>query len=197
MRIRMAARMSDPIRSETYITMRFGTKRRPMPPDRGATKRGHFNQDGRCAICGIFVTLEKVSLAEKKKRAHLDHDHLTGKKRGILCGHCNLMLGFAQDDLKILWMAIMYLMHFKRITLSEPSPSPLPEQLNNATKMRPDVRGIRKCKVEGCGNSMRCLDLCGKHYARWRKTGDPVKTPTGQQWGVRREPGVRSKRMQR
>lgn len=36
-------------------------------------------QDGKCAICGIGVTLSDC----------LDHDHYTGVIRGVLCRNCN------------------------------------------------------------------------------------------------------------
>jgi hypothetical protein len=51
---------------------------------------------GACGICG--------GLSE-----HLDHDHVTGKIRGPLCGHCNLMLGHAKDDPDRLRAAAEYL----------------------------------------------------------------------------------------
>lgn len=38
-------------------------------------------QDGKCAICGRAKTL------------HVDHDHSTGKIRGLLCATCNLAIG--------------------------------------------------------------------------------------------------------
>lgn len=40
---------------------------------------------------------------------HVDHDHLTKKIRGILCGKCNHLLGFAKDSPKILRDAAIYL----------------------------------------------------------------------------------------
>lgn len=39
----------------------------------------------------------------------LDHDHETGEFRGWLCGHCNALLGRAEDNLIILRAAIKYL----------------------------------------------------------------------------------------
>lgn len=40
---------------------------------------------------------------------HVDHDHKTGKVRGIICRNCNLMLGRFKDDVNILLNAIEYL----------------------------------------------------------------------------------------
>lgn len=43
-------------------------------------------QDGVCAIC-------KAPPDTRWKRLAVDHDHLTGKIRGLLCMTCNTMLG--------------------------------------------------------------------------------------------------------
>jgi len=60
-------------------------------------------QNNKCAICG-------VSLAEiETKNVHVDHDHLTGKARGVLCHYCNAVLGFAKDSKDVLSKAITYL----------------------------------------------------------------------------------------
>ena len=40
-------------------------------------------QGGGCAICGN---------APKTRRLHVDHDHKTGKVRGLLCHRCNRAL---------------------------------------------------------------------------------------------------------
>lgn len=39
----------------------------------------------------------------------IDHDHETGKVRGVLCRKCNLMLGLAGDSLDVFYGAISYL----------------------------------------------------------------------------------------
>lgn len=40
---------------------------------------------------------------------HIDHDHRTGKVRGILCQACNLGLGKFRDDPALIKSAIRYL----------------------------------------------------------------------------------------
>lgn len=58
-------------------------------------------QGGVCAICG-----NKPS----KKRFHVDHDHITGLIRGILCLWCNhKVLGGARDNVEVLESAAKYL----------------------------------------------------------------------------------------
>lgn len=55
----------------------------------------------RCAIC--------FQAESPDEPLHIDHDHRTGAVRGILCRMCNMMLGFAKDDLVRLERAIAYL----------------------------------------------------------------------------------------
>jgi hypothetical protein len=50
-------------------------------------------QGGVCAICGAKPS--KVN-GTKKKHLHVDHDHKTGKVRGLLCVTCNVKLGFME-----------------------------------------------------------------------------------------------------
>ena len=55
-------------------------------------------------LCGICNTK-----LENNRLTHVDHNHITGKVRGILCHHCNILLGNARDDTNILRSAILYL----------------------------------------------------------------------------------------
>lgn len=61
-------------------------------------------QEHRCAICR-----RQDFGASTKKRWSLDHDHNTNKFRGLLCHTCNLLLGYAKDDVGTLRHAIEYL----------------------------------------------------------------------------------------
>ena len=60
------------------------------------------SQNGKCAICGLY---SKIDLA-------VDHDHKTGKIRGLLCKSCNLSLGHAKDNIDVLEKMILYLKRF-------------------------------------------------------------------------------------
>jgi hypothetical protein len=59
-------------------------------------------QDGRCAICKRVCDNFVV-----------DHDHTTGKVRGLLCKNCNGLLGFSGDNEQVLASAIKYLNQIK------------------------------------------------------------------------------------
>lgn len=45
----------------------------------------------------------------KTKSLHIDHDHKTGKVRGLLCHGCNTAIGLMKEDTNILQKAINYL----------------------------------------------------------------------------------------
>ena len=62
-------------------------------------------QNGLCAICGEYSVDRKGT----HTRMPVDHDHKTGKVRGILCNRCNLVLGKVGDDIGLLTSAINYL----------------------------------------------------------------------------------------
>lgn len=59
-------------------------------------------QEGRCAIC-------KTHQSEIPKTLAVDHDHDTGKVRGLLCIDCNHALGRFFDSVETMESAISYL----------------------------------------------------------------------------------------
>lgn len=63
------------------------------------------NQNGVCAICKCICKTGK-SLA-------IDHDHITRKLRGLLCGSCNRAIGFFEENCERLKSAINYLNFYK------------------------------------------------------------------------------------
>jgi len=63
-------------------------------------------QDNKCAICKQSETMLKNGTI---KKLDVDHNHETGEVRGLLCANCNLLLGKAKDNIKILQDAIIYL----------------------------------------------------------------------------------------
>lgn len=68
------------------------------------------SQGNKCKIC--------KREADTYRRLTIDHDHNTGKIRGILCGQCNSGLGLFKDDVYIMKEAIRYIK--ESLALSKP-----------------------------------------------------------------------------
>lgn len=66
-------------------------------------------QKEKCLICGR--NFDKIYFPQN---THIDHDHRTGKVRGLLCNNCNVILGNAFDNPLILVKAIRYLQENKK-----------------------------------------------------------------------------------
>ena len=63
-------------------------------------------QNGACAICKRQETITRLG---KLLPLSIDHDHTTGKIRGLLCGECNRGLGKFKDNPELLIEAAKYL----------------------------------------------------------------------------------------
>lgn len=63
------------------------------------------DQRGCCKICGESL----INPDGPKQQMCVDHDHNTGKVRGLLCTNCNSLLGQAKDSIDNLKRAIKYL----------------------------------------------------------------------------------------
>jgi hypothetical protein len=56
------------------------------------------DQNNSCAICRT-----------NNIKLFVDHNHSTGTVRGLLCHHCNSMLGYAKEDPTIMVRGVQYL----------------------------------------------------------------------------------------
>lgn len=61
----------------------------------------HEFQGGKCAIC--------QRATGKTRRLSVDHDHATGKVRGLCCRPCNDMLGHLRDEIEAFERGAEYL----------------------------------------------------------------------------------------
>ena len=60
-----------------------------------------FSQGRRCAVC--------AAVEHGGRGWSTDHDHATGKRRGILCHRCNIAIGYLRDSAEIAEAAAAYL----------------------------------------------------------------------------------------
>lgn len=67
-------------------------------------------QRGRCAIC-------RRQDPRGNGRWHIDHDHVTGQVRGLLCSNCNLALGYLGDDPDVIRAAATYVAKHRQMEL--------------------------------------------------------------------------------
>lgn len=105
-------------------------------------------QNGLCAIC------------LGRPAVHIDHDHSTGKIRGMLCFRCNAALGQLGDDVDVIRRAADYLegrvirmrrIHPSVVQIVYPSP---PEVSNPPVRFGParpplDIAELRRVSVQG------------------------------------------------
>lgn len=63
-----------------------------------------LSQSGCCAICGANNPNNN-----QHKHLYVDHNHTTGKIRGLLCNPCNNTIGYSKEDINRLAKAIEYL----------------------------------------------------------------------------------------
>jgi hypothetical protein len=69
----------------------------------------YASHDGRCFICDKPFVDKTPGQGARKGTVTIDHDHATGKTRGLLCRNCNAGLGMFQDNVALLQEAAGYL----------------------------------------------------------------------------------------
>ena len=62
----------------------------------------------RCHCCRNII-------APRGQFVHVDHDHETGRVRGLVCHSCNMMIGYAKDSQKVLSCGVAYLDRSQRL----------------------------------------------------------------------------------
>lgn len=63
------------------------------------------NCNNKCQICGT-----ELNIKSREYKPCIDHDHNSGKVRGILCRKCNAALGLFNDDISRIYSAEKYLL---------------------------------------------------------------------------------------
>jgi hypothetical protein len=103
-----AAIRSDPDKHEAHKALQRASRRES---EFGMTSEEYeaalVKQERRCAICTNAFTEYKEG-----NPPCIDHCHELNIFRGLLCRSCNLMLGYAKDNISILQAAIKYLEAF-------------------------------------------------------------------------------------
>ena len=70
----------------------------------------HVAQNGLCASCG---KPETMLLRGKLTWLAVDHDHITGKVRGLLCRNCNTAFGLLHEDINTVHKLLSYAQNTK------------------------------------------------------------------------------------
>ena len=79
---------ANPVRRREIYKAHNWLKQGIDPAAAAAALRGH---DGQCALCG-------ADSPGTRQGWNIDHCHVTGKVRGVLCHGCNIGLGGFRDD---------------------------------------------------------------------------------------------------
>lgn len=88
-------------------------------------------QDGRCAMCRRIP---------RSKRLAVDHDHFTGKVRGLLCGGCNhTILGMLEFDAIAAYHASVYIAQIAEDTAQHQ----LRDRVEMVHKMLDEKQGLK------------------------------------------------------
>lgn len=77
-------------------------------------------QDWRCAICYREFDMANKGRGRSELFPHVDHNHDTGRVRGLLCNACNVSIGRFGESIETLQRAIAYLARDKQLSTGAP-----------------------------------------------------------------------------
>jgi hypothetical protein len=100
----------DRKKKQQEVGGRLELRLRKIRSERGEAAAVWFEkQKPMCKICGKNVYKAPENSKDKQDQAVIDHDHKTGKLRGLLCHQCNVGIGNFKDDIDRMLNAILYL----------------------------------------------------------------------------------------
>lgn len=123
-----------------------------------------LKQDGKCLICG----------AEHWSNLFVDHNHQTGKVRGLICCACNAGIGMLQDSIDIVESALEYLRNVR-------SPS------QDRTMTPPDTPRLPVNAESGYTSETEtsaAVCLCGGDIPYTRPSGMVICQVCGRPWRI-------------
>lgn len=127
---------------------------------------------GKCGIC------------RRRAARVVDHDHHTGKVRGLLCDRCNSALGWLGDSVEGVRRALHYLTTGPALTLDRPGPlprrsAPLQHTPPDAERLR-ELYEVRGLSIAGTATE---LGVSADTAERWlHASGIAVRTPAASRW---------------
>ena len=95
------------LRSFKHTKQRYGL-------DEKSFRALYAQQNGRCAISGVPLTMGRRDNRDGTSHAVVDHDHKNNFVRGLLCPRVNIALGIFQDSPELLRKAADYLEAHKK-----------------------------------------------------------------------------------
>ena len=93
-------------RPESPESMRRGNLRRLYGLTPEEYDAMFLAQEGLCAICG---RPERRTYNGRLLRLSVDHDHVTGHIRALLCHGCNTAIGSLEDSVDLMQAALVYM----------------------------------------------------------------------------------------
>ena len=100
----------DRKKKQQEVGGRLELRLRKIRSERGEDAAIWFEkQKSMCKICGKTVHKAPENSKDKQNQAVIDHDHKTGKLRGLLCHQCNVGIGNFRDSIDRMINAILYL----------------------------------------------------------------------------------------
>ena len=102
----------DRKKKQQEVGGRLELRLRKIRSERGEAAAVWFEkQKPMCKICEKSVNKAPLHTKgeDKQNQAVIDHDHTTGKLRGLLCHQCNVGIGNFKDDIDRMLNAILYL----------------------------------------------------------------------------------------